>query len=129
MQALITTKTTVEQTERSLTAVVRFIRHVSTVIVTITEVLCGPETAACVVTFHLVFTTCYTAITKTMSHIMDHKSVSELRVTGPKGHRSESVGKLNSVRTGGPALTCAPRDSSPHTTQRLIDLRLQSYSY
>jgi len=56
--------TTVEQTEISLTAVVWFIRLVSTVIVTITEVLCGPETAACVVTFHLVFTACYTLKTK-----------------------------------------------------------------
>jgi len=65
MLAVITTKTTVEQTEISLTAVVRFIRHVSTVIVTITEVLCGRETAARVVTFHLVFTACYTVKTKT----------------------------------------------------------------
>jgi len=69
MLAVITTKTTVEQTEISLTAVVRFIRHVSTVIVTITEVPCGRETAACVVTFHLVFTAGYTAITKTRAQI------------------------------------------------------------
>jgi len=40
------------------------------------------------------------------------------------GHWSKSVGKLNPVGTGGPALTCAARDSSPvnpDTTQRLID--------
>jgi len=37
------------------------------------------------------------------------------------GHRSESVGKLNSVGIGGLALTRAARDSSPHTIQRLTD--------
>ena len=40
-----------------------------------------------------------------------------LRVTGPKGHGSESVGKLNSLGTGAPTLTCAARNSSPRTIQ------------
>jgi len=111
----LTTKTTVEQTEISLTAVVWFIRHVSTVIAAITEVPLGLETAACVVTFHLVFTACYTVKTKTVSQITDHMPVSELRVSGQKGRRSENVGLLNFVGTGGPALICAPRDFSPHT--------------
>ena len=48
--------------------------------------------------------------------------VHRLHVTGPKGHRSESVGKLNSVGIGGLALTRAARDSSPHSIQRLTDL-------
>jgi len=43
--------------------------------------------------------------------------VSGLRVTGPKGHRSESVGKLKSLGTWGPALTFAATDSSPHIIQ------------
>jgi len=90
MLAVITTMTTVEQTEISLTAVVWFIRHVSTVISAITEVPCSPETAACVVTFHLVFTACYTVKTKTVSQITHYIPVSELPVTGPKGHRSKS---------------------------------------
>jgi len=50
--------------EISLTAV--FIRPVSTVIITITDPWCS-DTATCVVTLQLVFTTCYTVTTNTVS--------------------------------------------------------------
>jgi len=47
--------------------------------------------------------------------VCDYRSLVRT-VTNPKGHRSEDVGKLNSVGTVVPALTHAARDSCPHNT-------------
>ena len=56
----------------SLTAVFWFIRRVSTVVVTITEVLCCWYTAAWVVTLELVCSACYSAVTKGLSQNTVH---------------------------------------------------------
>jgi len=56
----------------SLTAVFWFIRRVSTVVVTITEVFCCWYTAAWVVTLELVCSACYSAVIKGLSQNTVH---------------------------------------------------------
>jgi len=69
----------------SLTAVVWFIRPISTVIITVTEVPCCVDTTACIVTRELVLATCCKVTTNThprnMHASLDIRSVQNIPLT------------------------------------------------